>query len=135
MIGNKDLILNHGGNLRIDQISELVKDFSIEDFINKIVRNYGLKSYFLQRGIHSEDTYNRTISQNPKNLFEELEWLVAVRNDVAHGWVGERVELVLRLGRRVRDSGNGKILPPCADRGRISPSRGSGFRAFWKGSF
>ena len=89
----KYLLLNHGGNLKIDQISELAKEFGINDFINKIVQNYGFMSYFVRNGLHNEDTYRRTASQNPKNLFEKLEWFVSARNDVAHGWVEERMEL------------------------------------------
>lgn len=90
---NKRLILNHGGNLKIEQITELASDLGIEDFERNVVSNYVFKEYFINREVFNDETYTRLISSGSKRLFEILDRLVEERNNVAHGWVESRIKL------------------------------------------
>lgn len=90
---NQKLILTHGGNLKIEQITELASDLGIEDFERNVVSNYIFKSFFIKREVFNEETYTRLISSGPKRLFEMLDRLVEERNNVAHGWVESRIKL------------------------------------------
>lgn len=90
---NKRLILTHGGNLKIEQITELASDLGIEDFERNVVSNYVFKEYFINREVFNEETYTRLISSGSKRLFEILDRLVEERNNVAHGWVESRIKL------------------------------------------
>lgn len=92
---NKNLLLTHGGNLGINQISDLARDFGVNNLIPRIVSHFIFKNYFVEKGIHSEETYGRTISGDPKSLFEELDSLVSERNNVAHGWVETRYNFAI----------------------------------------
>ncbi len=51
-----------------------------------------------------------------------------LRAYIAQGEVLPVASTFLRSNRRVRYSGDGTLLPPCADRGRLPASRGSRFR-------
>ena len=90
---NKRLILTHGGNLKIEQITELASDLGIEEFERNVVSNYVFKEYFINREVFNEETYTRLISSGSKRLFEILDRLVEERNNVAHGWVESRIKL------------------------------------------
>lgn len=90
---NKRLILTHGGNLKIEQITELASDLGIEDFEKNVVSNYIFKGFFINREVFNEETYTRLISSGSKQLFEMLDRLVEERNNVAHGWVESRIKL------------------------------------------
>lgn len=90
---NKSLILIHGGNLKIEQITELASDLGIEDFEKNVVSNYIFKGFFVNREVFNEETYTRLISSGSKQLFEMLDRLVEERNNVAHGWVESRIKL------------------------------------------
>ncbi len=95
LVKNRCLLLNHGGNLKIDQIKDLAKGLGVENFVQKITENIRFKSYFIEQGIHSEQTYQRLKGHDAKALFDVLNQLVEARNNVAHAWVEERIELNL----------------------------------------
>lgn len=90
---NQKLILTHGGNLKIDQITELASDLGIEDFQRNVVSDYMFKSFFIKREMFNEETYTRLISGESKRLFEMLDRLVEERNNVAHGWIESRIKI------------------------------------------
>lgn len=90
---NQKLILAHGGNLKIEQITELANELGIKDFEKNIVSSYLFKSYYIKREIFNEETYTRLMSSESKRLFEMLDRLVEERNNVAHGWVESRIKL------------------------------------------
>ena len=90
---NQKLILVHGGNLKIEQITELANELGIKDFEKNIVSSYLFKSYYIKREIFNEETYTRLMSSESKRLFEMLDRLVEERNNVAHGWVESRIKL------------------------------------------
>ena len=93
IIKNISFLVNHGGNLKIDQIADLAKEFGIENFIHKITNNELFKSYFIEQREHSEETYKSTLAKDVKVFFDDLDRLVEARNDVAHGWVEVRTDL------------------------------------------
>lgn len=90
---NQKLILSHGANLKIDQITELASDLGIASLEKSIVSHYLFKSYHIEQGDYSDETYTRFMAQDPKRLFEILDKLVEERNNVAHGWVENRIKL------------------------------------------
>lgn len=93
IIKNISFLVNHGGNLKIDQIADLARDFGIENFLHKITCNDLFKSYFIEQREHSEETYKSTSKKNMKSFFDDLDQLVEARNNVAHGWVEVRTDL------------------------------------------
>lgn len=93
LAGNQKLVLSHGANLKIDQITELANDLGISSFEKSIVSHYLFKSYHVYQGDYSDETYTRLMSQDTKRLFEILDKLVEERNNVAHGWVENRIKL------------------------------------------
>ncbi|MHC1722935.1 MAG: MAE_28990/MAE_18760 family HEPN-like nuclease [Aminipila sp.] len=90
---NQKLVLSHGANLKIDQISELANDLGVNSIEKNIANHYLFKSYHICQGDYNEETYTRLMSQDTKRLFETLDKLVEERNNVAHGWVENRIKL------------------------------------------
>ena len=90
---NQKLVLSHGANLKIDQVTELANDLGINCFEKSIVSHYLFKLYHIYQKDYSEDTYTRLMNQDTKRLFEILDKLVEERNNVAHGWVENRIKL------------------------------------------
>lgn len=88
---NKELLLSHSGNLRIEQLVELLGEMGITDCKGKILAN----SHFIQRIAQkyevdnkaAKDMINERNRRKDNSLFEELDALVEQRNRVAHGWV------------------------------------------------
>lgn len=99
--GNQKLILAHGGNLKIEQINELARDIGIQDFEQGIISNFTFKSYFIKREIFNEETYSRLKAKGAKRLFEKLDRLVEERNNVAHGWVENRINMSVILNEYI----------------------------------
>lgn len=92
--GNKKLILSHGGNLRIDQISELARDVGIEHLEQQIVNSYAFKEYYLTIEEYTDEIYGSVAARDNKKFFERLENIVEERNNVAHGWIESRTGIV-----------------------------------------
>lgn len=93
LANNQKLLLSHGANLKIDQITELANDLGINSLEKSIVRHYLFKSYHIYQGDYSDETYTRLMTQDTRRLFEILDKLVEERNNVAHGWVENRIRL------------------------------------------
>lgn len=88
---NQKLILSHSGNLKIEQISELANDLGIPDFEKSIANCYIFKNYQMQHNDYSKENYSNLVARNSKKLFNILEKIVDERNNVAHGWVENRI--------------------------------------------
>lgn len=92
---NLQLILSHGGNLRITQVVELMTDLGIVNALHKILNsNPYIQFYADKYGIDTDSAIVRINEKNKlehSNLFEELDTLVEQRNNVAHGWVENRL--------------------------------------------
>lgn len=92
---NEELILYHGGNLRFDQISILMKDFGIKQPLEQIIFNDKYIDFYSNKeNLHLSDTkkYIGEIKSSPNFesiLFSELNNLISERNKVAHGWIIE----------------------------------------------
>lgn len=87
---SEELILSHGGNLRIGQILELMRDFGITSPLDRILLSSEYISFFSNK--HEIDNGEAKILIGEKKkcdfeiLFSELKQLVEERNNVAHGW-------------------------------------------------
>lgn len=91
-----EFLINHNGNLKIDKIVELFSNLEIDDLRNKIQMNYLMKKYISKKiDIKIEDVSKYLGSSN--NNFYELERLVDLRNNVAHGWSEDRISYSLIL--------------------------------------
>lgn len=89
---NQSLLLAHSGNLKMEQITELANSLGIGGLEKKIVSNYGFKNYFMCKEEYSDKTYESIASRESKKLFMILDKLVDSRNNVAHGWVENRIK-------------------------------------------
>lgn len=90
---NQSLLLAHAGNLKMDQISELANGLGIGGLEKKIVFNYIFRDYYVHNNQYSDKSYESIAARESKNLFILLDKLVDARNDVAHGWVENRIKL------------------------------------------
>ena len=88
---SEELILSHGGNLKISQILELMKDFGITNPLDRILFSSEYIDFFSNK--HDIDKESAKILVREKKkldieiLFSELNQLVSERNNVAHGWI------------------------------------------------
>jgi len=83
---NVSLILNHAGNLGINQLQELLRDIGIENSIVSILKD----DKFIRGRTSLDDTCTKeTLKADKGNTiaFGPLEELVSQRNSVSHGWV------------------------------------------------
>lgn len=80
-----EFLINHGGNLTIDKVTELFNNLDIKELRARIIKNYLFIKYFSET---QELTYSQSIEYLKRgNLaFKELTNLVEARNKVAHGW-------------------------------------------------
>lgn len=87
---SEELILSHGGNLRIGQILELMRDFGITSPLDRILFGSEYISFFSNKYETDEEEATKLIEEKKKIdfevLFSELKQLVEERNNVAHGW-------------------------------------------------
>lgn len=91
-LGNMKLMLSHGGNLGIDQIIELMRDLGVENVSQKICNNFLFHKFCIENMELSETIYKRMVAHDYKKLFTILDDLVQERNNVAHGWVENRIQ-------------------------------------------
>lgn len=89
---NQSLLLAHGGNLKVEQIAELANGLGVGGLEKKIVSNYGFKNYIMNKEEYADETYESIAARESKKLFVILNKLVDSRNDVAHGWVENRID-------------------------------------------
>lgn len=88
---NKELLLKHGGNLRIDQLFNLLTDIGIDHCKTEFIKNeHFIQSIAQKHDLNSKNAIqfiNKKDKEAGNKLFEELDELVEQRNKVAHGWV------------------------------------------------
>ena len=101
---NKELLMSHGGNLRVEQLIELLSDFGIQDSKTRILNNPQYVKYIAEKNdiqLAEATSYINSKNKDKDNiLFEELEILVEQRNKVAHGWcVDTRISYDIILNR------------------------------------
>lgn len=88
---NKELLLSHGGNLKIDRLFELLREMGIENCKEKFLNNIHFVQRITDKYELDEASAKQFIIEKNKEeenkLFEELDELVEQRNKVAHGWV------------------------------------------------
>lgn len=63
----------------------------IPDFEKSIANCYIFKNYQMQHNDYSKENYSNLVARNSKKLFNILEKIVDERNNVAHGWVENRI--------------------------------------------
>ena len=81
----KEFLLRHGGNMKIDKVEELFTNLSLKNLKSKILNNDIFKNYISEK----ESIEANRVSQyfaNSKEAFILLDKLVDARNSVAHTW-------------------------------------------------
>lgn len=91
---SNELLLSHGGNLRIKQVVDLLNELGILSAEDKILNNELYIEFYSKRSGLTLEEAKKHINQNKsvgnqKLLFNVLESLVDERNKVAHGRVIE----------------------------------------------
>jgi len=90
---NKNLILSHGGNLKIDVIIKLMEELGIESAMDRIIFNDDFLDYYCNTYEVGKNSAKKRINERKKDdkaeLFGEWQTLVEQRNSVAHSWVVE----------------------------------------------
>lgn len=88
-----DLATTHGGNFRIDQISELLKNVGISSPMAEIKASIVLRKFIEEEQDISHDKVGSYI-ESADNIFYQLDRLVEARNTVAHSWyIDDRIGL------------------------------------------
>ena len=86
---NKEFLLMHSGNLRMDQVCSIMTELGIENIGQKIFRHPLMKSFQINILGFDENDYDLKVSRNRPEISIYLDKLVEQRNSVAHGWVEE----------------------------------------------
>ena len=87
---SKELLVSHGGNLNIGQLTDLFIDLGINNCQENIIKNDKFIEFIAYKHELPNEKAIELINNKQKeavsNLFEELNLLIEQRNKVAHGW-------------------------------------------------
>lgn len=86
---NKEFLLMHSGNLRMEQVCSVMTELGIENMGQKIFKHPLMKNFQIDALGFDENDYELKVSRNRPELSIHLDKLVEQRNSVAHGWVEE----------------------------------------------
>ena len=83
-----ELIIKHPGNLKINQINNLLRECGIDNSISKIKENQEFIEYIKQENdLISDDVAKEYLNKLDNNyIFSKLDRLVDLRNSVSHSW-------------------------------------------------
>lgn len=93
----KRFLCAHSGNLRTEELINLLTSIGISEVREKIISSAELRDYYINTADLEEDLYKAKVDRakrdlNQTDLFDPLEQLVSQRNIVAHSWRdGERL--------------------------------------------
>ena len=88
---NKEFLLMHSGNLRLEQIVNLMHELGIEEPKKKIYNSTLFRRFYIETvGLDKED-YELKVRRDTQDLCKYLDDLVLQRNIVAHGWAKENI--------------------------------------------
>ena len=86
LVADKELIVNHHGNLSINILIGLLASLAIKDSIKFIFSDNEFKDFIVDSYGETEESYAKKSNHGGMDYFRYLNDLVFHRNIIAHGW-------------------------------------------------
>lgn len=123
---NKEFLLHHAGNLRMEQITAIFNDVGIPNFKSLLLSSKELLMYHTNIEGIDIAAYDVKCARKQGDLFIRIDELIEQRNNVSHGWyVGNRIschdlmtytipflKIISEIILRICLSNSAKVLSP-----------------------